>query len=208
MIWYKILSLAALGVCVLSCMNFAFTLLKKGNAADKAKPAGNPLKGVAYSMTGAMSPKKKESAYMHLPTYTAGLLYHFGTFLCLFLLILSFFSVSYSDFLSGIFVGFLGLTSLSGLGILIKRIVKSGLRNLSNPDDYISNILVTIFQLSTVFLVLNWIPEMVYYIIAGMLLLYIPIGKLRHLVYFFAARYHLGWFYGYRGVWGETRRKA
>jgi hypothetical protein len=201
MIWYKILLLATLGICALGCINILFSLIKKGNAKDYAKPAGNPLKGVAYSMTGAMSPKRKESAYLHLPTYSAGLLYHFGTFLCLFLLILSFFSISYSNFLKVAFLGFIALTSLSGFGILIKRMVKSGLRSLSNPDDYISNFLVTIFQIATALVVMNWIPDMAYCLIVSLLLLYIPVGKLRHIVYFFAARYHLGWFYGYRGVW-------
>jgi hypothetical protein len=40
-----------------------------------------------------------------------------------------------------------------------------------------------------------------YFIIAAVLWLYFPVGKLRHVVYFFAARYHLGFFFGRRGVW-------
>jgi nitrate reductase gamma subunit len=79
--------------------------------------------------------------------------------------------------------------------------VKSELRSLSSPDDYISNILVTLFQLLSGLVLL--VPEAIpgYFIMASLLLLYFPIGKLKHAIYFFAARYQLGLFYGWRGVW-------
>ena len=34
-----------------------------------------------------------------------------------------------------------------------------------------------------------------------------PLGKLRHAVYYFAARYHLGFFYGWRNVWPNKENK-
>jgi hypothetical protein len=34
-----------------------------------------------------------------------------------------------------------------------------------------------------------------------------PLGKLRHVVYYFAARYHLGFFYGWRNVWPNHEKK-
>ena len=33
------------------------------------------------------------------------------------------------------------------------------------------------------------------------------VGKLKHVVYFFAARYHLGFFYGWRNVWPPHKTK-
>ena len=39
-----------------------------------------------------------------------------------------------------------------------------------------------------------------YYIAFSIFLIWIPIGKTRHLLYFFYARYHLGAFYGRRGT--------
>ena len=112
--------------------------------------SGKERTAVAYSFTGAMSPLKKESAFLHLPTYSAGLIYH---------------------------------------------------RGLSSPDDYISNILVTIFQFTTALVILIPSCEPVYYFFTGLLLPYFPLGKLKHAVYFFAARYHLGVFFGHRNVW-------
>jgi uncharacterized membrane protein YphA (DoxX/SURF4 family) len=80
--------------------------------------------------------------------------------------------------------------------------LKKGLRELSNPDDYISNILVTAFQiLMGLALAFGSKFTPCLFLAAGLLLLYIPLGKLKHLLYFFAARWQLGLFYGSRGVW-------
>jgi hypothetical protein len=103
--------------------------------------------------------------------------------------------------------------------------VKKELLFLSNPDDFISNALVTAFQVATIIFLVNLqisqssnlpipqspnlpIPQspnppiqLLYYLSFTILMLYLPAGKLRHLIYFFAARYHLGYFFGRRGVW-------
>jgi len=97
--------------------------------------------------------------------------------------------------------GFLIISGLSGMAILIKRMTKKELRTLSNPDDYISNLLVTLVQLMTASVLLNVRLFPVYFILVSIFLLYLPLGKLKHTLYFFAARYHLGLFYGWRGVW-------
>jgi hypothetical protein len=148
-----------------------------------------------------MSPLKKESAYFHLPTYTAGILYHLGTFLSTALFIIFLFNFRMPGSLVWVVGPFLGITGVSGLGILVKRLAKAELRHLSSPDDYISNMLVTGLHLLTAAFL--WFPVVIpfYFIWAGLLFLYIPIGKLRHLLYFFAARYHLGFFFGWRDAW-------
>jgi nitrate reductase gamma subunit len=148
-----------------------------------------------------MSPKIKESAYLHLPTYLAGIVYHIGTFLAIFLFILSLFNIWLSGWMMWIAAAVMLTAGISGLAILIKRISKHELRSLSNPDDYISNVLVTAFQFigSVALFEPAYLP--VYFIVASLLLLYFPMGKLKHAVYFFAARYHLGFFYGWRNVW-------
>lgn len=152
-------------------------------------------------MTGAMSPRKKESAYLHLPTYTAGILYHLGTFLGILIFFTSLAGWAIpSPFLQAVAV-FLALSGLAGAAILVKRIWKKGLRSLSLPDDYLSNLLVTGFHLLTATGLL--FPRLLplYYLWCGFLLLYIPFGKLRHLLYFFAARVQLGYFFGWRDSW-------
>jgi nitrate reductase gamma subunit len=202
MSWYIWLIYCSLAICLISCFYHFFRLVKYGKPEEYSQSIGDVGSATFYSLTSAMSPLKKESAYLHLPTYTAGLIYHIGTFLSIILFFIFLFD---SELLVGwikwITVGIILCGSLSGVGILIKRIVKKQLLDLSNPDDFISNILVNLFQLSTVLVIINNDLTPIYFVITSILLLYLPLGKLKHTVYFFAARYHLGFFYGWRGVW-------
>lgn len=199
--WYQWLAIIGLGVCLLSCIYHFYRIISLGNPPEYARKTGHIGKAVRYSFTGAMSPKVKESAYMHMPTYLAGIIYHIGTFLAIFIFILALFGIWISGLVMYIAAGILVLSALSGFGILVKRISKKELSSLSNPDDYISNILVNAFQVFTALAMIDagFIPA--YFISSSILLLYFPLGKLKHAVYFFAARYHLGYFYGWRNVW-------
>ena len=201
--WYKIVSLVALAICLVSLAVHFIRLTRLGNPVDYSVQAGDTTKAVIYSFTGAMSPAKKESAYLHLPTYSAGILYHLGTFasVAIFLVLLS--GIVLPGPLPVVFAAFFGVKLTAGLLVLIKRITKPELRSLSNPDDYISNILVTGTQAFTALVLLNTAIGSVYFLWVSLLLLYIPVGKLRHAIYFFAARYHLGYYFGYRGTWPE-----
>ncbi|MBN1386809.1 MAG: hypothetical protein JW965_00070 [Bacteroidales bacterium] len=204
--WYILISLGALAICLLSCLYHFFRLVRYGAPKDFSHKLGNTGAAIKYSFTGAMSPLKKESAYLHLPTYSAGMFYHIGTFLTIIVFLLQLTVIRFPVVLTYIFAFILILSAISGTGILIKRIVVRRLRKLSCPDDYISNIMVTLFQFITAFLLTGLIYQSVYYIAAAILLLYIPVGKLRHLVYFFAARYQLGYFYGWRGSWPPSKK--
>lgn len=232
MLWYQWVAVAAFGICVISCLFQFLRIIRLGNPEDFAKSAGNVAGGVKYAFTGAMSPLKKESAFLHLPTYTAGLLYHTGTFLCFALFFLILTGNMPGDGTSAILGGFLFISLVSGTGILLKRIVRKELRALSNPDDFISNILVTLFQFFTLLVIAipllapaplpavlqSYSPTVLtsyspfiapsYYLLFTLLMLYLPVGKLRHTVYFFAARYHLGFFYGRRGTWPPKQVKT
>jgi hypothetical protein len=222
--WYQWMALLALAICVAVCLFHFIRLLLKGPPLDLSAPAGSTAKGIRFAFTGAMSPARKESAFLHLPTYTAGIFFHLGTFLSL---LLFFFGISDAlpkGWLATAIVVFLIISSFSGIAILVKRIVKKELRYLSNPDDFISNLLVTLFQLSTILILLphtviqsyrpivlpSYSPtvQLVYYLVFALLMLYLPVGKLRHTVYFFAARYHLGFFFGRRGVWPAGKLKT
>jgi hypothetical protein len=201
MYWYHWFSLGSLGICLAASLIYFIRLIGMGKPSDYSLPAGNVASSIQYSFTGAMNPVKKESAYLHLPTYVAGIIYHLGTFLSIILFFLIWAGINLPKTWVFSIVLFLTFSFSCGTGILIKRMVKKGLRDLSNPDDYISNLLVTLFQIMTV-VILMWDQfNPVYFILSGLLLIYFPFGKLKHAIYFFAARYHLGFFYGWRGVW-------
>ncbi len=201
MIWYQWMAIVALLVCLLSCIYHSYRIVSLGNPPEYARRAGHIGKAVKYSFTGAMSPKVKESAYLHMPTYVAGIIYHLGTFLAIFMFFLVLFNIWLQGWVMWAAVVMLIASGLCGVGILIKRMSKHELRTLSSPDDYISNILVTAFQLITAVAMIDAAYVPAYFIIVSLLMFYFPVGKLKHAVYFFAARYHLGYFYGWRGVW-------
>jgi hypothetical protein len=221
MLWYQWMAIIALGICLFILFLHFLRLVRAGKPKDFSKPSGSAAAGIRYAFTGAMSPAKKESAYLHLPTYTAGLLYHIGTFLSFFLFFFFLAGIVPKGWIAMMIAVFLFISSSSGIAILTKRMVKKELLFLSNPDDFISNILVSLLQILTILMLLydTTLPfsdsmvqlssrptvKPLYYLSFTLLMLYVPAGKLRHLVYFFAARYHLGYFFGWRGVWPPNK---
>jgi hypothetical protein len=205
MMWYHYLTFIALLICLIGLSFHLIRLVRLGAPVDYSRRRGDVTPAIAYSFVGAMSPTKKESAYLHLPTYAAGLLYHIGTFTSVILLFVYLLEIEVGGIVRWALMGLLTLSTLSGMTILVKRMAVKPLKSLSNPDDYISNFLVTVFQLFTVARLGGAAFAPFYFLSASLLLLYVPIGKLKHALYFFAARYHLGLFYGWRGIWPLRR---
>jgi hypothetical protein len=212
--WRSIMSidrwifLSGFGIFIVYTIVTLIQIARRAATNDLSEGKGPILPAVFYSMTGAMSPIKKETAYLHLPTYTLGIVYHLGSFLALFWLIFHFFRFSMPDILIRLSTYGFMVTGLCGLIILIKRIVNSKLRHLSTPDDYFSNVLVTGFHFVSAAALfyagaLPWL-----FVVSGLLFAYMPVGKMRHVLYFFVSRFYLGIFYGKRGVWPPGRRNA
>jgi hypothetical protein len=165
-----------------------------------SKPQGNTLKGILYALSLGLAPWEKESAARHLPTYLAGIAYHTGIFAAFFYLFYLLFPFTlHSKFILVLRV-FISAGALFGLGLFIKRIVKSHLRKISCPDDFASNILVDLFLVIT--LADSFVPSLRPYVfaVATLMLFYIPMGKIRHCFFFFYSRILFGNFYGRRGV--------
>jgi len=91
--------------------------------------------------------------------------------------------------------------ALAGLALLVRRAVTPWLRGMSHPDDYASNLLATGFAGLAAFWAVNPALEAPFAAAAMALLFYLPLGKIRHCVFFFATRWQAGVFFGRRGVW-------
>ena len=209
----QIIALIALAICfVLMCTHF-IRIVRLGKPKDFSEKSGSVAKGVAYSNTVAMMPQNKESAYLHLPSYALGILFHIGIFSCMLIFVLSFFDFFNQWLINDKGIHYLlpaltAVTAFAGCCLFVKRLVNRNLRNLTNPDDYLSNGFTTLFQIATtLYLLMPACSCMVntYYIMAAILFLYMPVGKLKHVLYFFSARYHLGFFYGWRNVWPQKK---
>lgn len=208
MVWHCIVAVAAALICFTVFGVKLLYLLKLGMPNELSQESGSIKNGIIYSFTGAMSPKAKESAYLHLPTYTAGILYHVGTFLSIglfVLLVITGFNLTFHRWIIWFIAAFLAISSLSGISILMKRVISSNLRYMSYADDYISNILTTAVQVVSIFVLIQGGPSVTFSLLFALLFLWMPFGKTKHALYFFFARIHLGFFYGRRGSWPITK---
>jgi len=203
MCWFHWIAITSL-IFSVALFSYQFALVILGKPEDLSVSSGNVTKGVVYSFTKAMAPGAKESAYLHMPTYAGGIIYHLGTFLSLalfFVLIVGF--PSFNNPLKLIFSVLLFISFFAGFAILIKRILNKDLKSLSGFDDYISNIITSLAQVMTAVYLLIPDAEIFYYLSVALFFIWLPLGKTKHLLYFFFARYHLGFFYGWRGTWPQ-----
>ena len=173
-----------------------------------AHPRGSSFSGVMYALGRGMLPWEKESASKHIWTYVGGILYHFGILTAMLFLATVLLGISLSaTFLQAVRI-LLVIGLVSGVTLLIKRILKPHMRSLSSGDDYWANVLVDLLlflALTSTFTEKALIP---FLIIAIVTFIYIPFGKLRHCVFFFYSRIIFGTFFGRRGVLPHPSEEA
>lgn len=217
MSWFIWVAIAAFCFCVLLFIVRFLHLLKLGAPKDLSKPAGKVSDGVLYSCTVAMLPQNKESAYLHLPTYTAGILFHIGNFLSLASFVWLFIAILLGLYPSAesykvitiihyVIMAILAISSICGLAVLVKRVCKKELREISSFDDYFSNLVCSLMQIFTIlYLLCATCFQIPYFLMISIVFIWMPLGKIKHLLFFFMARYHLGFFYGRRGSWPPAK---
>ena len=169
-----------------------------------APPAGSARRGVLYAFGPGMAPNAKESTRTHPVVYALGVSYHLGVFTAFGVLLWALTAgrdgaapAPPAGAVAGVLT-VLGFTG--GAALLVRRARTALLRAISVPDDYVANLLTTVFIALAGLrlrapglepLLLAW---------AMLLLCYLPLGKIRHCLFFFASRYHLGRHYGRRGT--------
>jgi len=186
---------AVISLSVLVFKTFAF-----GKRTFYAEARSEGKKGVVYAFGRGMLPWEKESAAKHLPTYFAGILYHTGIFAALIYLFWCVFSLNLPAPLVSIFRIIFVIGFLSGIALLLKRIALPVMRKISCPDDFAANVLVNLF---VVFALVQTFSERFthpFCLMAILMFLYLPVGKIRHCFFFFYTRILFGYFYGRRGV--------
>jgi len=185
--------------------SFALTILIKqslsfGKKSLFAEPGGDWKKGVAYAFAKGMMPWEKESARKHILTYLAGFLYHFGIFSGLIALFVSVFSIPIPPPLLLFLQILIGSGLICGAGLFIKRIFMGYMRQISCPDDFLANIIVDAFLLFSFLNISAPGYRTVLYTSAILMFVYMPLGKIRHCIFFFYSRILFGCFFGRRGV--------
>jgi hypothetical protein len=176
-------------------------LAARGAIVGPRAPAmGRASRGVLYGFTTAMLPTRKESASRHPVSFAAGLLLHLGV-------AASFLTVLDSSFplpLSSarlLLAPAAGAGLVAGLFLLVKRLVTPDLRAISRPDDYLASLMIAALLAGTLAFRAGVLSATALRILAAILVLYLPLGKLRHAVFFYLARADLYGRLGFRGVY-------
>ncbi|HKZ54179.1 MAG TPA: hypothetical protein VJ123_01780 [Anaerolineales bacterium] len=171
-----------------------------GAAADRAPAKGSPQRGLLYAFTLGMAPWAKESTRLHQLAYLRGIVFHGGIFTALAALLLSPIWSLLPKLLLYALAGAAAIGALCGVLGALARWFEPNLRALSTPDDFASVLLVALFQGLTGIALLNpaWLPAL--YLSAALMLVYAPLGKIRHCIYFFFSRRFFGLFLGRRGL--------
>ncbi len=172
---------------------------------DLSKARGDGQRGLLYAFSLGMAPWEKESTRIHWIAYVRGIFFHIGIFLSFVVLLVSPWLAAFPQWLilltaivtgAGAFLGFVGI---------FMRVFGENERVLSLPDDYAS------VGLSSLFTALAFIsllfPSVLpaFYLVAALMLVYIPFSKIRHCVYFFYSKSFFGRHFGHRGVIGQPK---
>jgi len=105
--------------------------------------------------------------------------------------------------LTQIFTLFTALGSLAALSRFIKRVSKPEMRVISSWDDYFSSLMVTVWlAVATYALLGNTNALVAFMFITIGLLIYVPMSKISHYLYWPFTRYYFGAHFGRRGVTG------
>lgn len=170
---------------------------------DLSRPRGSARRGVLYAFTLGMAPWEKESTRQHWISYIRGILFHVGTFTAFAV----FFAGPWLEQLPGWLTWAAVVITLAGalLGFagIWMRLSGPNERMLSVPDDYFSVFLTSLFALLAAVTILVPAVKPVFYVLTGLLGVYIPLSKIRHCVYFFYSKFFFGRFFGHRGVLGQ-----
>ncbi len=167
---------------------------------DLSSPKDSALKGILYAFTLGMAPWAKESTRIHMLAYTRGIAFHIGIFAGLAALIASPWLDALPFALRVLCAALTAFGALMGAAGGVARVAEHNLRGISTRDDHAAVWLVTLWLAATAIALLAsaFLPAL--YIIGAAMLLYAPIGKIRHCIYFYFARVFYGLHIGRRGV--------
>ncbi len=197
---FQILTLAAL---VFSAAAFARRLRVFNSLSrpkDRSLTKGQPSLGILYAYTLGMAPWAKESTRLHAAAYLRGVAFHLGIFLTLALLIASPWIPALPPNLLAALAVCCGLGALFGLAGFVFRFVERTLKVVSAPDDYFAVLLVSLFMAAAAAWLVIPAAYPWFYILGIVTLVYAPLGKIRHCIYFAYSRLFFGAYFGRRAV--------
>ena len=197
------LQLVALSIFVLLYAVKIWQLARLSAPRELPPARGNLTRAVASSYATVLLPWRMESTRKSWGHWLAFMLYHLGIFVA----ITATFTI---PFVPGVMTASVRWISavlilcafLAGLFKLGWRVLRPEMRLISTPDDYFSLIALQVWFVVAIPAILLEAPRwlLAYFIITALLLIYVPLSKISHYVYWFFSRYLFGMRYGRRGV--------
>lgn len=195
----KLFALAGL-LWAAAALTFQALTARGGGRKDFSNRSGDGRKGVAYIFTVAMMPAHKESVKRHPVKFAIGLLLHFGVLLAMLGTVLLLLSEIGENLLS-IAWPLMAVSLLAGVYLFFRRLFSQNLRAMSTADDFAAILASCGLLLAALLHAFDIIGQAAFLLYGGALFIYLPLGKLRHALFFFVARGDYGRRLGYRGVY-------
>lgn len=196
----QLLAAAAAVFCIAAFAVRLRTFTRLAVPKDRSTPKGDPNAGIAYALSLGMMPWAKESTRRHALAYLRGVGFHLAVFLSLAL------------FLASLWLGLvpeavrIGLAVLCGIGSLLallgffSRFIEKNLKAISTADDYFAILLVSLFLACATLMLIRPGTLPLFYLASALVFVYMPLGKIRHCIYFAFSRLFFGRFFGRRAV--------
>ncbi len=196
------------GVLALAALVFSITVFASRWTAmqklpfgkDLSRPKDTTTRGVLYAFTLGMAPWAKESTRRHMIAYLRGIAFHVGIFAGLAALLASPWFDVIPPMLRTLFAIVTAFGAVMGAAGGAMRIVEHNLKAISTPDDHAAVWLVTLFlaAMTAALMSTTFVPAM--WLVAAAMLVYAPMGKIKHCIYFYFGRLFYGFHVGRRGV--------
>jgi hypothetical protein len=178
-----------------------------GGRRDLSAPAGSAARGVLFNFTLGMAPGHKETARLHPVKFAIGVAMHVGVVLAILRALVLLAAPGLAPPFPIALAALFGASAACGAILFVRRLVVADLRGMSSFEDYFSALMTIGFLVASSLEQLGGVSRSAFFACAAALFFYLPLGKLRHAAFFFAARADYGRRLGHRGVYPPPPRK-
>ncbi len=195
-----LISLAALVLCIAAFAWRWHNVQRLARPRDLSRPKGDAGRGILYAFTLGMAPWSKESTRRHWVAYLRGIAFHVGIFAGLAALLASPWLAVIPIWIRALFALATGFGAVMGVAGGVMRIAEHNLRAVSTPDDHTSVWLVSLFLAAMTVALIEPTLTPFMWLTAAVMLLYAPLSKIRHCLFFYMGRLFYGLHIGRRGI--------
>lgn len=178
-----------------------------GGRKDYAASGGSTVKGVLYNFTAAMSPGHKEVIRNHPFKFIVGMTMHVGIGLAILKVLILLVNPKILPLAPVPLGSFLALTAAAALFLFIRRFFSPNLRKMSAFDDYLASFATLAYLTAASLHEFGLLGPGAFLLMNAAATFYIPLGKLRHVLFCPISRLDLGRRLGFRGTFptGNSR---